>query len=453
MGIQYKIILPYALLVIVAIAVAGTVSAHLGANVGGRDARMEEREMSMRREIRRVKSILEQKINIPKNDEFLKIINPLFEGQIVLTDENGDPKNKTISDERVRDFVKYLVPPKNGESIGIRRVTVGSQEYYIVSENRGDSTGCVFLIIDAQKLDPSPPQPESMLLFIGAASLAVVLGVGFFITRTITRRLGTLASLTTEIAEGRFDRPVPVKGRDEIATLASAFNRMQEGLRRYREKLIAAEKMAALGLVSASVAHEIRNPLNSIAMNVQMMQRHGTLDNEAIDIIRAEIDRLRIAIDGMLDVAGNSEIEPVEADLNEIVEQTLRLMERRLEHLGIELKRDFAADMPRVRADKNRLKQVVMNLVINGADAMPGGGMLTVRTKMEAGCAVVFVGDSGHGIAPEDRAKVFDMTFSTRPGGTGLGLAISRRIIEEHGGTIDFETSPQGTTFRFDLPV
>ncbi len=451
MGIQQKIILPYALLVIVAVLVAGLVSADFAERATDAKRAVEEKERSMRREMQRVQAILTSPV--PKTDDMLKRSRPLFDGQIVVTDKDNAPDIKTLSKEDLLSFTRFLKPPADSASPVIARRTVSGRDYYIVADRRTDEQGCIYLIFSAERLDTGAPGPATTVLAVGAASLVLVLGVGFILARTITRRIRNLASLTTDISEGRFDRPVPESGRDEIGRLAVAFNRMQRGLQKYRDKLLSVEKMAALGQVSAAIAHEVRNPLNSIAMNVQAMENDDALDRRALEIIRGEVERLKVVIEDMLDIARVPHSNPAPADLKEICESMLRLMEKRLEHLHIRLVRDYAEDLPQIQVDTNRLRQVIMNLALNAADSMPEGGTLTVTTLLENGRAVCLIADTGRGIAPEHREKVFDMTFTTRPGGTGLGLAICRRIIEEHGGGIDFETGTEGTTFRFDLPV
>ena len=451
MGIQQKIILPFALLVIAAVAVTGLVSAKLAGQIAWRDSREQERNLSMRREMGRVKNILAKPV--AKNRELLEQIEPLFDGQIVLADKTNTPVIRTIADAELPRFVAHLKPPGNENTPEIKRADIGGRDYYIIADRRNDLPGYVYLIFDAGHLDPPPRQPALTVIAIGAASLAVVLAVGYFIARTITKRLKTLASLTAEIAHGRFDKPVPASGRDEIATLADAFNRMQTGLKAYREKLLAVEKMAALGQVSAAVAHEIRNPLNSIGMNVQLMQKEGAFDSTALDIIRGAVERLKVVIEELLNFARVPQIEKTPGDLKEICEQTLKLMERQLQHLNIKAARSYAEGLPRIRVDTNRLQQVIMNFVLNAADAMPGGGEIRLNVALRDDRVICSVSDTGQGVAPENRDRVFEPTFTTKRGGTGLGLAICKRIIEEHGGEIGFETGPAGTTFWFALPM
>lgn len=451
MGIQHKIIIPFAFLIIAAVAVTGLISAKLAGQITTRDAREQEKIRNMNREMGRVKEILTR--SVPKTDALLEQIEPLFDGRIVLADVANTPVCMTIPGEKLPLFAEFLKPPAGADRPAINRVSIERRDYFIVADSRTDRPGFVYLIFESERLGPPPRRPETIIIAIGFASLAMALAVGCLVARTITRRLKTLANLTTQIAAGRFDSTVPAGGRDEIATLADAFNRMQAGLKEYREKLLAVEKMAALGQVSAAVVHEIRNPLNSIGMNVQLMQKEGALDRTALEIIRSEVERLKVVVDDLLNFARGPLIEKTPASLNEICEGTLALMERQLGHLNIKTVRVFAGGLPQIRVDTNRLRQVIMNLVINAADAMPGGGEMVLSTSPAGDLVRCSVGDTGGGVAPEDRDRIFDPAFTTKKGGTGLGLAVCKRIIEEHGGEIGFETGPNGTTFWFELPL
>lgn len=449
MGIQQKIIIPFALLIIAAVGITGALAVRLSTARTLRQAKEEENFSRMRDEMKRVKEILS--LDIPVSKPLLERIKPLFEGQIVLTDAGNRATYSTLESaetERTRPMLK--APGK--DTPAITREAVGVKEYFVVADRLPKTGGNVYVVFEAEKVGSAPEEPATAVIIIAAGALAAVLGLGVWIARTITRPIEELARRAGEIRGGELDRPVDVKGGGEIGALAGAFNGMLAGIRAYQERLVESEKLAALGQIAAGIAHEIRNPLNSISMNVQVMEKEGQLDRESIRIIRNEVERLKIVIEELLDFARSPAGEAGPCDVNEIVGEMVGLMERQLSHCGIAVESECRATR-RVTADANRLKQVMMNLLINAMQAMPSGGKIWVRTEDVAeGRVRCSVRDSGKGVPEALREKIFQPFFTTREGGSGLGLAICRRIIEEYGGKMDFASDDTGSAFWFELP-
>ncbi len=226
------------------------------------------------------------------------------------------------------------------------------------------------------------------------------------------------------------------------------------------------DRLAALGVLAAGVAHEVRNPLVGVRAAAQLMEREpGFPPNlqEFIGIIIREVDRLNRLVGDLLAFAGRSPLRILPCNVNQVVEEALRLEESALLTGGITVVRRYDPAVPEVAADPERLLQVFLNLIRNGAQAMAGGvGELQLRTRFERvapqcggrAAAVIEVCDRGPGIPPEIQAQVFNPFFTTKDGGTGLGLPISLRIVEEHGGAIEVHNERgQGTTFRVLLPI
>ncbi|MCZ7645828.1 MAG: ATP-binding protein [Planctomycetota bacterium] len=247
--------------------------------------------------------------------------------------------------------------------------------------------------------------------------------------------------------------------RDEIGDLARAFGSMVESLRRSQEDLLKAERLAATGRLAASMAHEIRNPLTSLRITVQMLADKGQGDantQEAYAIVLGEIDRLELAVEEMLTYARPRPPQRAPTDLNKLCADTLAFMRRQLEHSKVEARQEADPDLPKnLPLDANKIRQLLVNLILNALQAIVRGGSVTVRTlwSAEARRVRIEVADTGPGIPEAVRAKAFELFVSTKPGGGGMGLAIAKQVVEEHGGTIDFETSGAGTTFRVELPA
>jgi signal transduction histidine kinase len=235
-------------------------------------------------------------------------------------------------------------------------------------------------------------------------------------------------------------------------------------VRRSEEVILRQEKLSSLGVLAAGIAHEIRNPLTSIRVRLftqQALLRKGSEEFEDNAFLTGEIARLEQIVKDVLAFARPSEPELNSVPAAQPLREIAPLLAPELRASGIRLEEEFLAD-PLVRADIQQLKQVLIHLVRNAADAIGRDGIITLRTRVETrgrgsrarDCAVIEVADDGPGIPPEVQKRLFDPFFTTKAAGTGLGLSIAARIIEKHGGTLEFTTSPgRGATFRAVLPI
>jgi signal transduction histidine kinase len=218
------------------------------------------------------------------------------------------------------------------------------------------------------------------------------------------------------------------------------------------------EKLAELGRLTAGIAHEIRNPLAIIGYALELLCRDGELTEfqlEMAEKIEMEIERLGALTDGLLSFSSSREGHLRLVALNDLVEETLRLLRFELQRQAIQLETEFA-ELPLVAADPNKLKQVVINLIMNAAQSMNGEGKVTLRTAVCGGEVELTVSDTGPGIPDSLRENIFDPFFTTKPEGegTGLGLYLCRSIAREHGGEIAVESPPGGgAIFRVRLPA
>jgi two-component system nitrogen regulation sensor histidine kinase GlnL len=237
-------------------------------------------------------------------------------------------------------------------------------------------------------------------------------------------------------------------------------------VRELEEQVRRSDRLAALGVLAAGVAHEVRNPLVGVRAAAQLVEREPGFPpalQEFTGIIIREVDRLNRLVGDLLAFAGHRPLRIQPCNVNQVVEEALRLEESGLQSGGVTLVRRYDPEVPAVAGDAERLLQVFLNLIRNGVEAMGGGvGELQVRTRFERvapqcggrAAAVVEIGDRGSGIPPEIQAQLFNPFFTTKDGGTGLGLPISLRIVEEHGGAIEVQSQlGQGSTFRVLLPI
>jgi signal transduction histidine kinase len=254
----------------------------------------------------------------------------------------------------------------------------------------------------------------------------------------------------------------------ENATLYAELLCTKRKVERQQEALIQAEKLSAMGQLSAGVAQEIRSPLSAISGYAQLIKRRRPDEKilKPIKVIEDAASHINRIVNGLLDFASKKEPNYQSVLVEEVLERTLSMAQEALvRDKNVVVDRDFQADLPPVTADPRQLQQVFLNLLLNAAEAMPRGGTVRIRTFGEPpageentdriGRVVILFQDQGQGISEDDRGRVFQPFFTTsREGGTGLGLSICRSIVQQHRGAITFESDEgQGTTFRVHLPV
>jgi signal transduction histidine kinase len=217
------------------------------------------------------------------------------------------------------------------------------------------------------------------------------------------------------------------------------------------------ERLAALGRVTAGVAHEVKNPLNSMRVWLEVLKSNLPPEPEpqqAAKMLDSEIDRLDRAVKTFLDFTRPVEIALVETDLVALLTEVLESAQPAIQRAQVQLVTVFPPRFPHVRADSAMIHQAVLNLLLNACEAMQPGGRLTVSVSEKGECALLQVTDTGRGITPENQRKIFELFFTTRPGGTGIGLANTFRFVQLHNGSIEFSSEPgRGTTFRIELPL
>jgi len=242
---------------------------------------------------------------------------------------------------------------------------------------------------------------------------------------------------------------------ERLETSYSRLREQADQLLEVEEQLRRADRLSALGELSAGLAHEIRNPLGSIRGTAEILRDGIPVDSphqEFAAILIKEVDRLNGVVQDFLDFARPGQVEEETVDLNRVVDEVLTLSGRMLEKSRAELQVEKGT-IPVCRGNAEQLKQALLNLVLNASQAMPDGGLLRVETGVRDGLACIAVKDSGPGIAAEMQGRIFDPFFTTRQEGTGLGLAISARIVRGHGGRIDIDSAPgAGATFTLAIP-
>jgi signal transduction histidine kinase len=285
----------------------------------------------------------------------------------------------------------------------------------------------------------------ALLLVAAGALLLATLA-----TRQVTKPLHHLADGADTIAKGDMDVVVAEEGPDEIRRVASAFNTMTENLRRTLVELSQRESLAAVGEFAASLAHEVRNPLTAIRLDLERAQKHigdSETANQLLDEALNEVRRLDASVTDALRLARSGLQSPVTLDLRQPLQAAFRAAEPIFHSRGAELHQlTLPAEPVFTNGEPGALEQLFLNLLLNAAQALDTGERAGVDLKQEPQLIHVSVWDEGEGIPPEDMDRIFEPFFSTSSEGTGLGLPIALRIARAHGGELELESTLGGGT-------
>jgi len=356
--------------------------------------------------------------------------------------------------EKARSLVLKELDQSYDEAYQAAEQFIAANQRYVRSETRAaaDRTRAVSWVVGVS---------VALTIAAGAAMLGLFFG-------------GVLLPLRRMVADARgFSAGVPTSAPgiagDELRTVGAYLRELmtdvaqtRSSLEDSRSRLAGAEKLATVGKLAASVAHEIRNPLTALKMWLFSIHRAvgGDADVERqFRMVSEEIARLESIVRNFLEFSRPPALQLAAQPIELVLDKTLELVGRRMEESGIQVTRRDIPGLPCVRVDLEQLKQVFINLLNNAAEAIPGGGEICISTSLDAGpdgqsMVVARIEDSGRGMPDDARRRVFEPFFTTKPDGTGLGLAISAQIMARHGGRLVLEsTSERGTTFAVWIPT
>lgn len=301
-----------------------------------------------------------------------------------------------------------------------------------------------------------------MLFFAISAIVSIGIILWFLVQQLVGKPVSQMVKATNVVASGNLDYKIEVSNRDELGQLAQSFNEMTSKLAEAQRQLIQSDKLASLGRLAAGVAHEINNPLTGVLTYSSFLLKRNESNGEMkkdLEVIVRETKRCREIVKGLLDFARQVPARKTRCDLNQAIENSLSIVDNQLGLSHVTVVKNLQDNLPTIGADTNQMQQVLINLFVNGIDAMGKGGQMTVSTKAleKEGKKLIEirVGDTGAGIPRENLTKIFEPFYTTKgQKGTGLGLAVVWGIIEKHGGTIDVQSEVgKGTTFILCLPV
>jgi len=297
---------------------------------------------------------------------------------------------------------------------------------------------------------------------------SLVFGVGIILAVLLswmyTKPIHNVVNAARSVAAGDLTAELTTDRKDEIGELTHTFNYMVQKLREERaleEKLREAEHLSGIAQLAKGIAHEIRNPLNFISLSIDHLKKKYTPDRDEdkqkfeslIISIKHEIQRLNKLVGDFLDYGKPLRLSLRRVDVGIIISEVLALVSAKAEKDGIRIHYQDG-ELPELSVDPELIKTCIFNVILNAFQAMPAGGDLNVGTVTSDGKAFIIIEDTGIGVSRENLQKLFDPFFSTKTTGLGLGLAMTRRVVEEHGGKVDFQsTEGKGSTITISLPL
>jgi signal transduction histidine kinase len=308
---------------------------------------------------------------------------------------------------------------------------------------------------------------HNMIKRMSVAVLVFLIGTGIavFLSFRYTEPIHAVVNAARKVAAGDFNLNLPVDRKDEIGELTESFNFMVQRLRenkRLEERLREAEHLSAVGQLSSTIAHEIRNPLNFISLSIDHIKekyRPGGGEEETknflalVSSIKQEIHRLNKLVNDFLDYGKPLKMNMQRTNIALILNDVIELIKAKADTENIVIQENYAFS-PSILLDPELIKTCILNVMTNAFQAMPEGGTLTVSTDRNNGKFILSVSDTGRGVSSENLSKIFEPFFTTKNTGLGLGLATTKRIVEEHGGKIDFHSElGAGSDITISLPL
>ncbi|MBI5912227.1 MAG: HAMP domain-containing protein [Betaproteobacteria bacterium] len=396
---------------------------------------------------------------------------------------------------------RIFATPEGRRMLGSMDVIRNEPSCYTANCHQHSKSMSVLGVLDiVYSLDDIDRKMRTSAITMAALSLGFIviaaLSVGFFVHRLVYVPLRDLETGARRLSTGNLEQTIPVRSEDEFGQLAASFNAMTVALRNSQSELrewghtleqkvakrtqelriaeaetVRTEKLASVGLLAAGIAHELNNPLTGVLTFTSLLRKKmpaGSADAEDLDLVIRETKRCATIIRRLLDFAREKAPEKKFTDLNQVIEDTARIIERPAFFRDIEIAMDLDRNLPVVWVDADLIKQVMMNMLVNAQHAIEQEGSITVRSRRfpqpkspESGMEPVpmveiSIIDTGCGIPEKNLKRIFDPFFTSKEvgKGTGLGLSVSHGIVKAHGGVIEVESAVgKGSTFRIYLPL
>ena len=391
------------------------------------------------------------------NSQGIREISVISSADRIVASTSNENVGKWITERRKEMIFKAeLGEPVTGDGLVYNVV--------IPVVSAGETLGYIHLTLNTEDFSVLLRGSAIRRIIAALGILGLGLIVALILAGRYSRPIEQVAKAAARVAAGDLEQEMPAERRDEIGILSRSFNDMVYRLREdrdLRERLRTAEHLASVGQFAQSIAHEIKNPLNFISLSIDHMRdAFPPADAEAaarfdslVGNMKGEIVRIRRFAESFLEYGRPFELRRRRSDLPKIIGDVLELALARAKEAGVLFVAELAP-LPELFIDPEFIRTCLVNLVLNAIEAMPGGGVLTVRTATFGDAVTLSFADSGTGIEPERLEKVFEPFFTTKSGGLGLGLALTRKIVEEHGGRIEFVSRiDEGSVVTLHLPL
>lgn len=326
-----------------------------------------------------------------------------------------------------------------------------NSDYPVVqAENRAETLGGVISRLRLQ-----------MLVVFGVSMVLGVI-VSFLLSRGITKPIVQLARSAKNLANGKLDESLAGSRCTEFKMLADSFRKMQKELQEHEDEKSRLESVEITKHLAAGIAHEIKNPINTVGLIVDYLQTNLSPDNpekryefyKLSENMKKELKRINRIVEGFLRLTKPTVYTFNEEDLNVIIRDSVSVLEPEIVKNGVSVRLNLDPALPRVAVDRDKLSQVISNLVINAVEAMPRGGDITITSRLGGGSVEVTVSDNGMGVPSENLRRIFDPYFSTKKQGFGLGLSLAQDIVYKHNGKFSVSSERgKGADFTIQLPM
>ena len=383
-----------------------------------------------------------------------------------LTDASGPVPQADLLQPLIEQVQQQSTPQTLIKTIDWTPDPASSETFHAMplTGRNGEVLGVLLLGSSRKELVTLRREILKTAALVALAALIIGLLVSWWVSRRITRPVEELANGAREVASGRWDTHIDVKGSDEIGQLAAAFNDMTKTLASQKEKLVQTERVAAWRELARRLAHELRNPLFPLQITVENLQRARQLGpqqfqevfSEATATLKAELANLNSIVGRFSDFSKMPAPQFTRVNVNEVLRNAVRLFEPQFTAVGkpsIATEFFLSESLPEIDADPDLLHRAFQNLLLNALDAMPAGGTITLKSSDAGESVRIEVADTGKGLTPEECSRLFTPYYTTKQLGTGLGLAIVQSVVSDHHGSISVSSEEgRGAAFRIDLP-